>query len=461
MKKFNIFLAATIAFGLVACDDDSDLGIAQVNPQLPEISADGLTASIAATSVNLDANKGKMIPMITVQSMENLPENASVLFDMQVSGDEAFSNPTSLTLTDGEVNADEWENYILETYGKSPLQTVNYVRFAAYVKDGSQLSRLGGENYWYLPTKVDVTPVDLKYDVENSYSIVINGVVGEALAHSDSHVYDDPKFHTSFEVNDEQAAQGVKWMIAPASALSGNSSQWYGVAETQSNTDLTGNLILGGQEGLCDAAGSYNIEVNMLEKTYSITFVASGAYDVLTTPGEANVWDAASALWQLSTSDYSNYSGFAWLSGEFKIATGSWEVNWGKGSEDGTLALGGGNMSVEEAGLYYLNVNIANLTYTITKVESVGATGDFNSWDAGNPVLLTVSDNGVSIKGDVTFPGDGGWKFVFNNGWDINLGGTEANLVQNGDNLPAPGEGSYEVSLNLSTLPYTYNIVAK
>lgn len=461
MKKFNILLAATVALGFVACEDDSDLGVAQVNPQLPEISANGLTATLSTTAVNLDSNVGNLIPMISAQSMENLPENASVTFDMEVSTDEDFSNPTTLTLKDGEVSADEWEDYILSSYGKSPDKTVNYVRFAAYVESGTQLSRLGGEDYWYLPSKIEVTPVDLKLDVESSYSIVINGVVGDALSHSDRHVYDDPNFHTSIEVSDDQAAQGVKWMIAPVSALSGNSSQWYGVSETQSATDLSGNLMLGGQTGEFNQAGSYTINVNMLEKTYSITFIATGAYETLTTPGDANVWDAAASTWQLTTSDYSNYYGFAWLSGEFKIATGSWDVNWGLGDSDGTLSLGGANMSVDEAGLYYLNVNIADLTYSITKVENVGATGDFDGWNAGEPTMLTVSEDGVSIKGDVTFPGDGGWKFVFNQDWDINLGGTDAELVPNGANLPAPGEGTYEITLNLSTLPYTYSITAK
>lgn len=50
---------------------------------------------------------------------------------------------------------------------------------------------------------------------------------------------------------------------------------------------------------------------------------------------------------------------------------------------------------------------------------------------------------------------DGEFKFRANNGWDINLGGSLTNLVQNGDNIKFTGEGTYVVTLDLSAVPYT------
>jgi hypothetical protein len=45
-----------------------------------------------------------------------------------------------------------------------------------------------------------------------------------------------------------------------------------------------------------------------------------------------------------------------------------------------------------------------------------------------------------------------------NKAWDYNLGGTEGNLVPNGENLASPGEGKHHVKLNLATLPYTVTV---
>ena len=53
------------------------------------------------------------------------------------------------------------------------------------------------------------------------------------------------------------------------------------------------------------------------------------------------------------------------------------------------------------------------------------------------------------------------WKFRMNNGWDVNLGGAADNLTVGGDNLKFDAAGTYTVTLNLGTLPYTYTAVKK
>ena len=74
MKKLNIFLMAAITLGFASCEDTSDLGIAQVNPQLPSIEIDGFSLSGVPTSVNLDATVNQTIPVATVASEPgNLP----------------------------------------------------------------------------------------------------------------------------------------------------------------------------------------------------------------------------------------------------------------------------------------------------------------------------------------------------------------------------------------------------
>ena len=58
MKKLGIFCAALLALGFASCDDKSDLGVAQVNPQETVMSANGVTveygSALVADQLNLD-----------------------------------------------------------------------------------------------------------------------------------------------------------------------------------------------------------------------------------------------------------------------------------------------------------------------------------------------------------------------------------------------------------------------
>ena len=120
---------------------------------------------------------------------------------------------------------------------------------------------------------------------------------------------------------------------------------------------------------------------------------------------------------------------------------------------------GAGNLSVAQAGLYWCNVNTANLSYSVTLINTIGVIGDAtpNGWDASTP--LTTTDN-LIWTGTIAFKG-GEFKFRANDGWDINLGGAISDLTQGGDNIASPGEGNYEVTLDLSTLPYSCTLVKK
>ena len=79
-------------------------------------------------------------------------------------------------------------------------------------------------------------------------------------------------------------------------------------------------------------------------------------------------------------------------------------------------------------------------------------------WEASP--ALTPDENNLVWKGTVTF-GGGEFKFRANDGWDINLGGSISDLSQGGDNIASPGAGTYEVTLNLSSLPYSCTLVKK
>lgn len=78
-------------------------------------------------------------------------------------------------------------------------------------------------------------------------------------------------------------------------------------------------------------------------------------------------------------------------------------------------------------------------------------------WDASTAL---TSDDYLVWKGTVAMT-EGEFKFRANDNWDINLGGSLDDLVQGGDNIKSPGAGTYEVTLDLSKLPYTATFTKK
>lgn len=463
MKKIGLYLLGLLAIGgFASCEDKSGLGIEQENPQENIMEANGLTVAyqtpVSGNELNLANYEGKAIPVITTVEATNLPEGATVDYQMQIASNADFSDAQTVNVTDGAVLCSDWDDAFKAIYHKNPAARVNYIRFAAYVVDGTQLSRLGGNDCWYAAKQLTVTPIDLKLPVDASYYLYENGEYVE-MSHSSQHQYDDPVFTAIFEVSSQQASAGYKWHIVNEAYMqNANAGKMYGVSETGADTDLEGNLALADGSpvvnGVIKAAGTYKISVNMLDLTYSISY----AFDTLNTPGPANGWSFDNNM-LLSTSDYVNYTGYVYIKDEFKIAAGSWAVNWGMGASEGTLSSGGPNIKVTSNGLYYVKVNLNELTYSLTKIETIGLIGGFNGW--GSQLNMTPSDDFKTWTVDVTFTdANTEWKFRMNDNWDYNLGGALDNLEGGGPNIKTPA-GSYTVTLDLSKLPYSAKVTAK
>lgn len=472
MKKFGIFLASLLALGFTACDDTSDLGIAQKNPQEAIMEANGITldfgSALKGETINLNDFIAKDIPVISLVSAENLPEGAEIQYVMQIADNEAFNNPREITVNpDNAVECQQWEDDFISMYGKAPYTKDNWVRFAVYVVMGSQKSRVGGEDLWFATKKLAVTPVDLKLPIESAYYFyAYNTTTGATyepvkMSHSDAHQYDDPTFSCIFTVtSDEVEAGGLEWYVIPESAISTMTpDNFYGVADTGSASDRSGNLSKGGMFGIINIAGTQKIAVNMLDLTYEI----SNAFSYLYTPGADNGWTNSPDTQMLYSGDYKEYKGLRYIGGEFKFTAQypDWApLNWGLGDTDNSLAIDGANIGIpaEGAGLYFLSVNIPNLTFSTYNVYSIGMIGGFNGW--GGDEFLTPSEDFKIWTGSLTVSENTDFKFRMNSDWTVNLGGDLDNLWFDGANIPIEA-GSYDITLDITNIPYSCKIVKK
>lgn len=86
--------------------------------------------------------------------------------------------------------------------------------------------------------------------------------------------------------------------------------------------------------------------------------------------------------------------------------------------------------------------------------------GAYQGWDPAlnETVLVQVGEEGQVFEGFVTFP-EGTESFEFKlafGGWDDNYGGDDmGNLAAGGDNLIAPGAGTYKLTADIDNLTYT------
>ena len=477
MKKIGLMLMAALSLGFVACEDTSS-AIPQSNPQEATMTADGLTVAygsdLAGESIDLATlvANGGAVNVITTEAVENLPAGAAVEYTMQISANEDYSNATSFKVENGAVSATEWDNWFRSTIGYAPDTKVNYVRFEAYVVEGTSKVRLGGPDVWYGAKAISVTPIALDITIEENYYLLgtINGwSVAEAIKfnHSEANVYDDPIFTLNFEISEEEAAAGWWWKIVPQSTY--ETGNWVDAKNGSFGVEVNGDTategVLFGRPsesedcgaGCLNISGQLRLTIDMLNGTYAFTSAVTNLW----TPGNSNGWNHASAQ-MLFTNDFENYMGFAHLDGEFKFTNAAdWNhTNYGF-AEEGKISTDGGNINAGGNGLYWCQVNTTELTYSLYLAETLGVIGDATpgAWD--NSTALTPSADFLVWTGDVEFKAGGEWKLRANNAWDVNLGGDMNNLSKDGSNIATPGEGVYTVTLDLSKLPYTVSVAKK
>ena len=224
-------------------------------------------------------------------------------------------------------------------------------------------------------------------------------------------------------------------------------------AEGQVQVRVLPKTVIGKQEAIIGGPTDYF-------GPYTMKVLPEMRYTYLYTPGATNGWNQETSQ-RLFCFDALHYSGYAVLGDGFKFTTASnWDgTNYGAGDIPGTLSEDGGaaNLSVSPEGLYWCTANLETLEYTTYYVSTIGLIGDATPLGWEGSTALTSEDLLV-WKGVVTM-GAGKFKFRANNDWEVNLGGSMSNLTQGGDDIPSPGEGTYEVTLNLANIPYSCTFV--
>ena len=171
------------------------------------------------------------------------------------------------------------------------------------------------------------------------------------------------------------------------------------------------------------------------------------------------------SLFPLACSDANtlSYTGYFNTDGFKLIKTpGSWDDQWGQGSDGYVKNDGGsGNITVPSAGYYTVTLNTATDQLTVVPADitpesyAVGVAGTFNGWSYQAIDLCPGSEH--LWRAELTFNEDTGLKFLID-GWSVNWGAGDFPSgmgVQNGADIPVKS-GSYIVVFNDITGGYNF-----
>ena len=279
----------------------------------------------------------------------------------------------------------------------------------------------------------------------------------QKMSHSDKDVFEDPIFSYVLTGGSE-----LWFAFGEAEALdataAGDWNQLFGYVGEQGATGSYERRSVMGAENTFHVDGTakfYRFTINALTKTYEITPLNFDPYIYFI--GATDGWTNAEQ--KLALTDESGiYTGYLYCAdpngwgNEFKFqkVPGDWgtEINTGMmtGGITGDFGDGGGNFKATAGeGVYYVTLDMANMSINAVKVDKMGIIGDFNGWSGDVEMTWNATDYCFEATGaGVTA---NGWKFRINSDWGINLGANDSaepstvttDLVANGKNLGVAG----------------------
>lgn len=360
---------------------------------------------------------------------------------------------------DGKMATADLASYISETYGKRPDERDINATLDAWISNGSTVVKMATSETFQVKAIPVARVIDEGYYLVGDMFTTEDGVNGwntisakQAFKHSDNDVYDDPIFTITFETT--KADQ--YWKIIPkANVDAGNTdASAAGVVGPKIDGDdsMTGLLTnADAKAGKIAEPGKYKLTLNMMDYSYTIEPVNYDPFIYFI--GSTDGWKSNDQKLALVDEDKGTYTGYVYIADpngagfEFKFQReqGNWDTAIGASDfvtfkDAAKDPQNGNNLGVNAGeGVYYMDVNLSEGTITATKVESMGMVGKFQGWDVLAPVPMTWNAEEYCFEATNAGVTDGGWKFVVNKGWSINLGGSINNLKQDGTDLKVAG----------------------
>lgn len=497
MKTIKILSAIALTLAMTACDDfDLPNPPYQTNVDEAAFANTDLKLTQAADALNLkEANENDTPTVLAnIAELSNFPATYELSFVAEVGNNENFEKIAEVPVErQGEqliVNPDLFNGAIQQMITKAPGTLKVPVRIAAYATRGTTKVRLGGPNANYGQYVYNVTTLDPSQVIEEAYYLVgsfCNWDVKKAIKMENTvagvNQYDNPEFAVKIDVTAEQAAAGYEWKVIPASSYAAGTMDAALGCRPADDAALTGKLVEteGKTEaGVIKLTGPVLITVNIEVGSYQVSYALENLFIL----SGSSVMNPAQAMC-LYTDNFITYSGAAAISGTWYCAGEPstkgllFKQDSTKGFEDftekGIVRTGyllAGNEGTENlssplkgTNLFWVDVNLVQLTYRIAAIEKISVIGSGNGWDLATAPELTPSKDRKVWTGKNIHVGDQ-FKLNCNGAWEIDFGGTadpsvtgghQFTLQYKGANMDMT-EGDYDVEVNFGVYPYTVTL---
>ena len=429
MKKLSLYL--TLAFAglfMASCgpEDNEFAGLKVANPD-EAVVIPGITAGEMGV---IDLNDVELSDELDIQAF-TVPETTIPGGTTLSKGEVVFEDGTVLPATvDGKVSSKVLSDYVSSIYGLRPLprRVIGTVYLYA-VQNGAVVKVNAGT--------ITIQAIPHAPEIESNYFITgsINGWDNTSrtyvVTNDGSDPYENPTFGITINV-DALQGNALVFKLTPESGLGGDWSKCLCAADEEGKFNYNNQ---GGDFWVPapTAEAKYlRLTFNMLDQTLSYEYIAFEPfiYEI----GNESGWKESHPL---ASNGDGTYTGFVYLNGEFKFKPNAdnWTDDW-EWDGDGKISVNGQGNVPAATGLHRIDVDIVNLTYTISKIDFVDMIGDATAGGWNNGTVLTWDDaegcfsviTSIAAQGTVKFRGNGTW-----DNFDGNWGGTLADLI-NGSN---------------------------
>lgn len=452
----------------------------------------GLVMVPVENAINLvEANEqNQFVTLATISELVNFPEGYDLEIDLQLGSDDSFSRSTTLATTIDDkkvtINPDILNGAVQEVLTKAPGTYDLAARFAAYASRGTTRMRLGGVDATYCPEILSIRTLDAAKVLEDIYYLVpcnasgvpqmaqakkMNNTAGDGVS-----AYDNPEFALQFDV---PAGSDYRFVIAPQSAVTaGNTTGVLGCNAAEGG--MSGKLGESYEAGTVPVNGSVLLTINVEQDSYTLSY----AFEALW-PFSGTI--KADKVMKLYTNNYINYTGVTAINNQWILAAQpdkNGDVVFRQNPEteaeisENGLTMTGSLLQDASAPqiktpvrgntLYWVDVNLVQLTYSLSALQTISVIGAHNDWTLETaPKLTPAKDLRTWTISDVELGGE--FKFNCNGAWDFDFGGTDgANNVANttyelafkGSNMTIEA-GKYDITLDFSAYPYMATFTKK
>ena len=439
MNKKILSMIALVASVAACTDDYKDWAEPQTVPQPEKVSfADGSISTVATIDLNSVTDERVKVCNITAPTATdaNYEPTYTITF-----GEQNFDLDPN-----GTMAAADLQNYIVNTYTSNPVERAIDATVSMWLGNGATTVKTATSAVFQVKAIPQAPVIEAAYYLTGNINGWDNTDTTYKLTNDGSDPYVNPVF--TLRIPAPEDGSNVEFKMTPESGIGGD---WSGCLAAGSEdgkfnyNNNGGNLVITADPD----ALYYDLTFNMLEQTWKAASVGFNEY--IYEIGNESGW---SENHPLHGDGNGYYSAVIYLNGEFKFKPNkdNWDGDWEKASGDatsGTLTADGGpNIDGVEAGFYFVQVDLKEMTYKLTPVTAISIIGSVRgAWDTDVDMTYNELLNCWEARETLNA---GEFKFRLNHDWAVNWGGTMDDLVQDGANLQLAADGPYIIRLYLS-----------